>query len=330
MMKLSTMLKVNSTIDAHWYSRIAEQILEPWEHDQSSARFFRASANFVYTFRTQGKDYVLRFTDSAERSAAAVEGEMVLLQWLTSKGLIVTPPIASKNGRSVEKVETDLGTFYGVVFPLLQGVQVDFDELNAAQFTAWGAALGKLHATLHMYPEPGLTARSTWKEQLYKARIFLPEDAPAVIAEYEYLSSFLDALPITETNYGLIHGDFELDNLFWQGNSIAMLDFDDCAYSWYIADIACALRDLFKINIDLNHPSFQAFIHGYSQHYPLDEPLLLQLPMWMRVVNLLQHARLLRAIDIKPAQNYPDWCNSLLLKLGNGVQSYKASLLTIH
>jgi len=38
---------------------------------------------------------------------------------------------------------------------------------------------------------------------------------------------------------------------------------------WYVADVAFALRDLFETGVDLSHPSFHAFIRGYSQHYPL-------------------------------------------------------------
>jgi hypothetical protein len=47
MMKLSTMLKVDSTVDTQWQSQIAERILEQWEHDQGSAQFFRSSTGRI-------------------------------------------------------------------------------------------------------------------------------------------------------------------------------------------------------------------------------------------------------------------------------------------
>ena len=105
-----------------------------------------------------------------------------------------------------------------------------------------------------------------------------------------------------------------------------MLDFDDCAYSWYIADVACALRDLFENGVDLSHPSFRAFIRGYSEHASLDEELISQLPTFMRLVNFMQYAKLMRTMDLARDQDYPEWCTSLLTKLGNIVQNYKASL----
>jgi Ser/Thr protein kinase RdoA (MazF antagonist) len=327
MMKLSTMLKVDSTVDTQWQSRIAERILEHWEHDQGSAQFFRSSTNFVYVFRKGGERSFLRFADSAERTGAAIEAEMALLCWVASKGMTVTTPIASKNGRCVEKVETDLGTFHAVVFAELQGSQGAIEELSTAQFEVWGATLGKLHAMMHLYQDPRLSARRTWRDHLNMARIYLPKDEPGVQAEFDHITSFLAALPVTETNYGLIHGDFELDNLFWQDDTIALLDFDDCSYYWYVADVAFALRDLFETGVDLSNPSFRAFIRGYSEHYSLDEELISHLPTFMRLANLITYAKLVRAMDLANDQDYPEVYTSLLLKLENWIHNYKASLL---
>ena len=107
-----------------------------------------------------------------------------------------------------------------------------------------------------------------------------------------------------------------------------MFDFDDCSYSWYVADIAFALRDLFETGVDLNNPSFCAFTRGYSEHFSLNEELISHLPTWMRLANLVTYAKLARAIDLAKDQDYPEAYTSLLLKLENWVQDYKASLLS--
>ena len=328
MMKLSTMLKVDSTVDTQLQSRIAEHILEHWDHDPGSAQFFRSSTNFVYVFRNGGERSFVRFAESTERTAAAIEAEMALLGFLDSQGMTVTTPIMSNNGRCMETVETDLGTFHAVVFAQLQGSQLEIEELSIAQFEAWGAALGGLHATTHVYQDPKLSARGKWRDHLTQAQMYLPKDEPGVQAEFDHLTLFLAALPVTETNYGLIHGDFELDNLFWQDETLAMLDFDDCSYSWYVADVACALRELFKTGVDLSHPSFRAFIRGYCEHASLSEELISHLPIFMRVVNLIQYSKLVRAMDLAQDQDYPSGYTRLLLKLENGIQNYKASLLS--
>ncbi len=327
MMKLSTMFKVDSTVDADWHSPIAERILERWEHDEGSAQFFRSSTNFVYVFHKEGKRYFLRFADSTERTREAIESEMSLLHWIATKGMTVATPIQSKNGLDVESVETDVGIFHAVVFAGLQGIQFDIEELDASRFETWGATLGKLHATMHLYQDVSLSARSTWKDHLEFVRMYVPKDDGVVQAELEQITSLLSTLPVTETNFGIIHFDFELDNLIWQDDAIAMLDFDDCSHYWYVADIAFALRDLFDNSIDPSNAFLQAFISGYSKQYPLDNELISHLPTFRRMVNIFTYAKLVRAMDIANDQDYPEIYASLVVKLKNVMQRYKTSLL---
>jgi Ser/Thr protein kinase RdoA (MazF antagonist) len=329
MMKLSVMFRVDGVIDDEGRSRIAERILEQWAHEPGSARFFRSSANFVYNFHRGDERCFLRFAERGERSVAEIEAELALLRWLASQGMRVATPIASDRGRWVETVETDLGTFHAVVFTALEGAQPEIDELSAAQFEQWGATLGQLHATTRRFPDQqAIAARRACADSLALARAAASHDDPRVQAECEQLSAWLAALPVTATNYGLIHGDFELDNLFWQDDSarIAMLDFDECSHCWYVADIAFALRDLFEAGVDLSNPSFGVFMREYGRHAAVDETLLAQLPTWMRLVNLIMYGKLVRAMDVAPGQDDPVWAGALVERLRQRMDDYKASL----
>jgi len=327
MMKLSTMFKVDSTVDADGHSPIVEQILERWEHDQGSAELFRSSANFVYIFNKDGRHYFLRFADSTERTREAIESEMAILHWVAAKGMAVATPIQSKNGQYVESVETDVGIFHAVVFAGLQGTQFEIEELDDSHFEKWGATLGNLHTIMHLYQDASLSARSTWRDDLEFVRMYLPKDEAAVQSEFEQITSLLSMLPITETNFGIIHFDFELDNLVWQDDALAMLDFDDCSHYWYVADIAFALGDLFDNHIDPSNHSLNAFIKGYSKQYPLDNELISHLSIFRRMGNILKYAKLVRAMDIANEQDYPEIYASLVVKLKNVMQRYKASLI---
>lgn len=336
MMKLSVMLKVDSAIDEEGRSPIAERILERWGHEPGSARFYRSSANFVYTFSRGGEQgggrCFLRFADSGERSAAEVAAELALLRWVASQDMRVAAPIASTHGREMETVATDLGTFHAVVFPALPGAQMEIEELSAEQFERWGAALGQLHATMRRCPTSAVAARRTWRDQFALVRGVMPADEPRVQAECERLSAWLAALPQTEATYGLTHGDFELDNLFWQddGQNIAMLDFDDCACSWYAADIALALRDLFKeAGVELDNPSLRAFIGGYAQRFPIAEEAVAQLPTWLRLANLVMYGKLLRALDLPAGGEYPAWVAEVQAHLQRWMDNYTASLAAV-
>lgn len=145
----------------------------------------------------------------------AIEAEVNLLRWLAGAGIAVAPPVRSRDGRFVETVATDAGLCHAVVFAGLAGAQRDLGELDGARLRAWGAALGKLHAALKAYPGAGAAARGDWRDQLALAGAWIPGDAPAVRQELDQIAASLAALPANAENHGLIHGDFELDNLYW-------------------------------------------------------------------------------------------------------------------
>jgi Ser/Thr protein kinase RdoA (MazF antagonist) len=41
--------------------------------------------------------------------------------------------------------------------------------------------------------------------------------------------------------FGLVHADLRLANLLVDGSEITVIDFEDCGFSWYLYDLACAL-----------------------------------------------------------------------------------------
>lgn len=92
----------------------------------------------------------------------------------------------------------------------------------------------------------------------------IPSAQTAVRRELSEISAALDDLPTDSGVYGLIHSDFELDDLVWQEDHIGVLDFDDHARNWYDADIAFTLIDLFEGDFDGDHPAFREFLGGYQ------------------------------------------------------------------
>ena len=61
---------------------------------------------------------------------------------------------------------------------------------------------------------------------------------PALVAAVRRLGDRLSELPRDPSCYGMIHGDFELDNLAWVDDTPTSFDFDDAARSWFVADVA--------------------------------------------------------------------------------------------
>ncbi len=326
MMRLSTMWKVDGTIDADGSSPVARRILERWSHDRGSARFFRSSANFVYVFRAGDKHHFLRFADGSERGREAVEAQVELLGWLAAAGIDVAVPVPSRGGNLVETVEADRGTFHAAVFPALEGEQLETGDLDGSGFRRWGAALGGLHSAMGQYSGPRTFAPPTWRDHLELAGEYLPEDAPVLRDELGRITSSLAALPTSSDAYGLIHSDFELDNLVWRDGSIGILDFDDCSRLWYAADIAFALRDLPEWDGGRGDRRLRAFVEGYSEHYPIDEGWLSHVPLFTALDNLLRYTRIVRATDLAVGPEHPGWLAALSRKLRDLMAEYEAAI----
>ena len=324
MMKLSTMKALTDTLNDEWESVIADQILACWEYDKGTAKYFRASANFQFIFQKAEKQYFLRFNHSTERSIDSIRAEVDYINHLSSKGIIVAKPVSSIAGHFVESVSTSQGVFHAVVFEALAGEQFEeIEELTPEIFMRWGKALGELHQATEGYKT---AARPTWKDHLAMVSEYLPATEQAAQLALSELQEQLMGLSIDESNYGLIHFDFELDNTVWDKDKVGIVDFDDCAYYWFVADIAFALRDLFEdsaYKVDLRNESFQSFLTGYRQVKEVTQEDLEFIPMFLRLHNLITFAKLYRTLGTDEAQDEPGWLEELRKKLSLKMQFYR-------
>ena len=328
MMKLGTMQALTGTVNEKWKSAIADQIVSCWEHDKGTARYFRASANFQFVFQRAGAQYFLRFNHSTERSVDRIRAEVDYINYLSSKGLVVAKPVSSIAGHFVESVSTSQGIFHAVVFEGLAGEQFEeMEELTPEIFMRWGQALGELHQAAKGYKA---RARPTWQDHLAMVSEYLPATEQSARSALSELQEQLTGLSMNEGNYGLIHFDFELDNIVWNGDKVGIVDFDDSAEYWFVADIAFALRDLLcgsAENVELQNESFQNFVAGYRQAKQVTQQDLELVPMFLRLHNLITFAKLHRAVGIPETAGEPVWLEQLRNKLILKMQIYRDGFL---
>jgi Ser/Thr protein kinase RdoA (MazF antagonist) len=323
MMRLSTMLRVDSATSAEGRNPVAEAALERWCHDSGSLRFFRSSANFVHVFRVDGALRFLRLAEESERRREVIEDELALLQAFAERDLPVAIPRDSDRGQSVETLVTPLGVFHACAFVALPGEQLDDEsELGADRWLKWGEALGRLHASA--VPNAVAPSRETHEGRLAFIRSHLGDERAQ--REFDAIALALGRLPIDDRNYGLVHGDFELDNLFWNGAITGIADFDDCFYCWYLADVAFALASVLPSPWERPTPPLETFLAGYTRHCEIDEDVHALLPVFWRLTGLQRYARVVRALDLPTGQEYPEWMESLRAKLVALATRYLSSL----
>ena len=149
MMKFSTLWSLDRTVDpASGRSPIADSIAANWEHDTGSVRFFRSSANFIYTLDRHGRRAYLRIAESSERSAQTIANELAIISCLRSAGLSVVQPIPARSGDLVISQDTGAGGMHAVLFDSLVGRHRELDELSIADMDKWGATVGQIHVAL--------------------------------------------------------------------------------------------------------------------------------------------------------------------------------------
>lgn len=322
-MKLETMQAVVATVNEQWESDLADTLLQAWAHDPERAKYWRASANFIFFFKEAGKHRILRFNHASERTAITIQAEIDYVQMLASQGINVAKPIPSLQGRYVESIDTPQGLFHAVAFEAMPGKQLEFEELTPDQFNNWGKALGELHRTTTGYANTG---RPTWRDHLTFVASILPTEEISAWQTLHKLTQQLEQLPITPQNFGLIHYDFELDNILWQGERAGFVDFDDSAAHWFVADIAYALRDLFEDNaakVDLHNESYQHFVRGYNSMKPVSSEELQHIPLFLRLHHLVTFAKLYRAVPTTPPTDELAWMTELRQKLTAMMQNYR-------
>ncbi|MFC1948556.1 phosphotransferase enzyme family protein [Chloroflexota bacterium] len=300
---------------------LAEMVLKNWDYDQSKLGlldYYRISANAVYPFELNNVRYFLRFSPTEERSTEIIQAELEFLRYLRTEGYPAVDTLLSRTGKELENVETPWGNYLAVVFKGVPGNSLNRLELTGTLITGYGQALGELHKLSRKYL-PSQYKRISWREQLDWMDNVLAgyTDETAAKTEVQILRSFLAGLPVTAENYGLVHYDFETDNVFYNETDkrYHVIDFDDAIYHWFALDIDQSIDSLIDdMPPDRQIEAKKLFIQGYRSIIPIEESMLAIMPVFRRYVNLYGYIRILRSSKDQ-WENEPDWMVDLRKKL---------------
>lgn len=305
---------------------LAEMLLKNWEYDETSLdlfQYFRISANAIYPFKKDGEVRFLRCCPISEKTKDNILAELAFINYLRSKQYNALEPVPSRDGDGLVQKSTPWGEYYASVFKRVTGTQISETDFKDEIMFAYGTALGQLHELSNSYTAPK-TKRWThvdvfkWLEDTFKSLAI--EASP--MDELNLLREYFSRLPINPKNYGLVHYDFELDNVFYDETtkSCSVIDFDDAMYHWYIMDIVQAMESI-KGEIAENEFSRKqaVFLEGYRSRFDLDDDLFAMIPAFKRFANLYGYARVARAIQ-EQWDNEPDWMVELRTKLNKALE----------
>ena len=117
---------------------------------------------------------------------------------------------------------------------------------------------------------------------------------------------------MTTENYGLVHYDFEPDNVFWDDGKkeCSVIDFDDGIYCWYGLDLE-QVRDSLAEELEgeqLERPG--GFSGRVCLRVCLSGGTRELLPLMRRFVDLRSYAGLIRCIS-SVTEEEPQWLEEL-------------------
>jgi len=320
MMSLAEIRRLDATLDHARRSPVADAVASGWGFAPGLARHLRSSASHVFTLESpDGRRVYLRFVPADYRPQGAFARVAELMRDLGARGLAVAQPIATDSGALVETVATSLGPVHAMVVRQAPGEQIDADALDARRASAWGAALARLHR------DGGQTAVGANLPGPFAQ--LDPKPAPATQAfagdpdladAAEKIARRLEELPRGPDVFGVVHGDFELDNLCWTDDRPVAYDFDEAARSWFVADLAHATRDLAPLPPRTPRPDeadlFAAFLSGYRQVHALAEAQLAWLPLFVAAHAACSVVRVRAALG-EQEPDEPPWQVRLRRKL---------------
>ncbi len=327
--RINTMLKLKFLFANY---ALAKRALENWEFDKESLdkllSYFRISSNAIYPFYQNGTLCFLRLAPTEEKLEKNVFGELEFIQYLNANGYAALKPVKSKCGSVVLKLVTEWGTYYATVFKKVDGKQIEQTDYSNEIMYEYGRALGKLHSLSSAFvPKVKKWAHSEVLEWI-KQTVGECNAPPFVLAEVEAVKAELSSLAVNTGCYGLVHYDFEPDNVFYDESTktCAVIDFDDGMYHWYSLDIEQVFDSLSsELDGEKLEKAKVEFIKGYETEHIYSEEMKRSLPVMGRFCNLFKYSRIIRSV-YEHFSDEPDWLAELRKELNLHLKKLELSM----
>ena len=302
---------MDQSIRDRFSQSILQEAMNRYSIDDGQIAELDGFESFIYEYSSDLRDNILRIAHSSRRSVALIEGEVDWINYLSSCGAPVHQVVPSALGWLIEAIDDGQGAqFVVTAFTKVRGKPPWELDCGEAYLEHYGQTLGRLHALTKGYvPPQGRGRRPQWDDPILQdVPRNLPPTESLAVARYEAAFQTVRSLPKDRESYGLVHFDAHQANLLVdEAGVITLFDFDDCAYSWFIGDIAIVLLHATAARED--RESFTAgfmppFLTGYSRENRLDARWLDQLPHFLKLREIDLYAVIHRSFDV---ENLDDW-----------------------
>lgn len=255
---------------------------------------------------------ILRVHRPGYHTRAEIESELAWIAALSAEGIVETaPPLRRADGAALAAFEDGVDLRHVAAFGFLPGAEPPPGADLADGFERLGAISARLHAHARAWRRPAGFARKVWDWETtigprphwgdWRAAEGLTAEGLAVLERATAaLRDRLAAYGKGADRFGLIHADLRLANLLEDGERLAVIDFDDCGFGWFVYDFAAAVSFLER---EPYIPALaEAWVRGYRTVAPLPEADAAMIPDFVMLRRLLLTAWIASHAETPTAQ----------------------------
>lgn len=233
------------------HTAIAQYGLDP--HSRIELLDISENATFKVIDPTSDEAIVLRVHRPGYHTQAEVLSELDWLEALSAQaGVRTARVVCTSHGERIALIHAgEPETRMCVAFEFLNGAPPAEAQLSDS-FRALGSITARMHRHALGWRRPAGFARFAWDLDAaygqaprwgdWRHGIGVGRAEVAVLERLQdTLTRRLIAYGTGAERYGLIHADLRLANLLADGDQLAVIDFDDCGWGWYVYDLAAGL-----------------------------------------------------------------------------------------
>lgn len=245
--------------------------------DHYEISLLKYSENYNWLVKTQSEKYVLRLCRPGYHSTEELMGELLWIREL-EKSTDIRMPVVIPNNRG--ELLTQMKEYRCTMFSFLNGTTlrgIEGEEL-LGYLQEIGSITAKLHKQVQEWADVKNIVRFTWNfEDLLgkNARVGdwrqhprIREEERAVYEKAEQIiEKKLEQYGRNKDKYGLIHSDFNINNVLVDQGKVQVLDFDDCGFGWFLYDLSTSVLEYDEGIRD----KIAAWLRGYEKERKLTE-----------------------------------------------------------
>jgi len=281
--------------------RLARTALLRWQLPAATIALlkYRENAVFGVTCGGSGERYVLRVHRARYHSEAELRSELQWIAALNTAGIEAPRVVPAASGELYVTVAQDgvpearqcdllrwtEGTIIG---DIESGHTAGTDEVRSNHLLA-GRLAARIHDHGQRWQRPsgftrphmdfdGLIGERAYLGPYSACALLTPAQRAVLDRAKERIRAELTGFGQTPDRYGLTHGDFLPENLLRDGDTVRIIDFDDCGFGWHVMDVATSL--MFLLGEPHYDVALAGFVEGYRSVRPLPDAHLEMLPVF--------------------------------------------------